>query len=148
MRYGLFLVLLYEWENWWSNWLNNLFKVTCFVSRGTGTQIQVSLSQNLFLITIVYSLEKGLWQKRINLRKEFHSGSKAGKLGDELVLIFSITLGRRSLPIRNEVWALGMEDLRRIWNMWSSCSLLCARESAEGAGGLSAEGRTRCIWVD
>jgi hypothetical protein len=32
--------------------------------------------------------------------------------------------------------------------VWSSCSLLCARESAEGAGGLSAEGRTRWIWVD
>lgn len=46
----------------------------------------------------------------MNLRKEFHSGSKAGKLGDELALIFSITLGRRSLAIRNEVRALGMED--------------------------------------
>ena len=82
----------------------------------------------------------------MNLRTEFHSGSKAGKLGDELALIFSITLGRRSLPIRNEVWALGMEDLRRIWSMWSSCSLLCARrvdslEKTLMLGGLGGRGR-------
>lgn len=48
----------------------------------------------------------------MDLRKEFHSGSKTGKFGDELALIFSIKLGRRSLAIRNEAWGSGNGRLK------------------------------------
>lgn len=70
----------------------------------------------------------------MGLRKEFHSGSKTGKFGDELALIFSISLGRRSLALSNGTWGNGNGSLGRVWRVWGSGGRPCAGESAEGEG--------------
>lgn len=58
----------------------------------------------------------------MDLRKEFHSETNALRLSDELALIFSVKLVRRSLVSRNGAWGSGnerltesLEDLEQLW---------------------------------
>lgn len=62
----------------------------------------------------------------MDLRKEFHSESDTFRLGDELALIFSVKLMRRSLVSRNGAWRSenerlmeNLEGLEQLW--WAMC---------------------------
>lgn len=62
----------------------------------------------------------------MDLRKEFHSESDTFRLGDELALIFSVKLMRRSLVSRNGAWGSenerlmeNLEGLEQRW--WAMC---------------------------
>lgn len=58
----------------------------------------------------------------MDLRKEFHSESNAFRHGDELALIFSVKLMRKSLVSRNESWGSenesSMENLEGLEQLW------------------------------
>lgn len=79
----------------------------------------------------------------MDLRKEFHSESNTFRLGDELALIFSVKLMRRSLVSRNGAWGVKIKGFWRLWRVWGSYGGPHAKESARGTTGLSAEGRTQ-----